>query len=130
MHEMNVKVKSIYDRAEDADGLRVYVEKRKPTRRRWASLRVNRHLPPLAPSAELSPALTRDPEGWKIFRTAYEHELMHSPAAQELLADLRREARHAPLTLLYEKLDSRHNAARVVEDMLKERHRAHRPPQG
>lgn len=125
MPDLRVQIKSIYDRPEDSDGLRVYIERRKPSRRRWQGLKVDRHEISLSPSARLRRQLTHDPQLWKIFRDEFEKEL-RSESAERVLAELRRTASSQAITLLYDGLDSAHNAARVVEEMIEKRHH-HRP---
>lgn len=126
MPDLRIQIKSIYDHPEDSDGLRVYVEKRKPARRRWDSLKIGRQEPDLAPSADVQRRLTHDPDQWKHFRDAYEQELFKNPEAQAILNDLRKIAHEHTITLLYDGLDSKHNIARVIEEMVEMRH-SHKP---
>ena len=114
----DVRVKRIYDPAEDGDGYRVLIDHVWPrgiTRERaaldcWAK--------DLAPSSELRKWFAHVPERFPAFRSRYLHEL---EGHGDRIDDLHRRASAGPLTILYAARDREHNNAVVLAEMVRGR---------
>jgi uncharacterized protein YeaO (DUF488 family) len=113
----DVRVKRIYDPADDSDGYRVLIDHVWPrgvSRERagldcWAK--------ELAPSAELRKWFGHVPERFPEFRSRYLDEL---EGHGDQIDELRRRAGARPLTILYAARDREHNNAVVLADMVRD----------
>lgn len=114
----DVRVKRIYDPADDGDGYRVLIDHVWPrgvSRERagldcWAK--------ELAPSAELRKWFAHVPERFGEFRSRYLHEL---EGHRDQIDELHRRAGARPLTILYAARDREHNNAVVLAEMVRRR---------
>ena len=112
---MVVRIKRVYDPADDGDGFRVLVDRLWPrgvTRERAA---IDLWLKDVAPSPELRTEWHHDPGRFDDYAERYRAELDQNPATAEL-RDLI--AGHPTVTLLYGSKDPVRNHARVLEDFL------------
>jgi uncharacterized protein YeaO (DUF488 family) len=71
----------------------------------------------LAPSDELRRWFNHAPERFDEFRSRYRAEL---GAHDEPLAELRRRAREAPVTIVYAARDREHNNAVVLQELVRD----------
>ncbi len=69
----------------------------------------------IAPSDELRHWFGHEPAKWPEFRRRYFHELDGNP---EPVAELRKHARHGPITLLFAAHDEAHNNAVALREYL------------
>jgi uncharacterized protein YeaO (DUF488 family) len=114
----DVRVKRIYDPADDSDGCRVLIDHVWPrgvTRERaaldcWAK--------ELAPSSELRKWFAHVPERFPEFRSRYLQELEKHG---DRIDDLHRRASAGALTILYAARDREHNNAIVLAEMVRRR---------
>jgi|SRR5579872_2225602 len=115
---MAVKIKRIYDDAQEADGTRVLVDRLWPRGISKQRAALDAWLRELAPSDELREWFHSTPNGWLQFRKKYLKELARPEAAGELkqLYDLA--GRRKRLTLLFASKNEDQNNATVLRDLL------------
>ncbi len=115
---MAVKIKRIYDDAQEADGTRVLVDRLWPRGISKQRAALDAWLRELAPSDELREWFHSTPNGWLQFRKKYLKELARPEAAGELkqLYDLA--GRRKRLTLLFASKNENQNNATVLRDLL------------
>lgn len=112
----DVRVKRIYDPAEDGDGHRVLIDHIWPrgiTRERAA---LDDWAKELAPSDGLRRWFAHVPERFPEFRSRY---LLELGEHGDRIDDLRRLASLRPLTILYAARDREHNNAVVLADAIR-----------
>jgi uncharacterized protein YeaO (DUF488 family) len=114
---MAIRLKRVYEPADEADGVRVLVDRLWPRGLSKEKARVDEWMKELGPSTALRKWFSHDPERWDEFRTRYRAELA-SPAQRQRLDHLRALARRRQVTVLYGARDSEHNEAVVVADEL------------
>jgi uncharacterized protein YeaO (DUF488 family) len=95
-----VRMKRVYEPAEEDDGYRVLAERLWPRGLSKDKARLDAWEKDIAPSADLRRWYGHDPAKWDEFQTRYEKELMTSEA-QEILGSLAERARRQTVTLLY-----------------------------
>jgi uncharacterized protein YeaO (DUF488 family) len=113
---VNVRLKRVYEPAEDADGYRVLVDRLWPRGVSRERARLDRWEKELAPSADLRTWFGHDPDRFEEFRKRYLEELRRH---RSRLTELRRRARSGTLTLVYAARDAEHNDAVVLAEVLK-----------
>ncbi|MFN8237521.1 MAG: DUF488 domain-containing protein [Chitinophagales bacterium] len=115
----SIKIKRIYEKAEDDDGYRMFVD------RLWArgltkeKAAINEWNKIIAPSSELRKWFGHKPEKFNQFSQSYTAELKSKP--QEL-SRINSIARKQNLTLLYAARDEKINHAIVLLDVLQHPH--------
>jgi uncharacterized protein YeaO (DUF488 family) len=114
---MAVRLKRVYEPADEADGLRVLVDRLWPRGLSKAKARVDEWMKELGPSTALRKWFNHDASRWDEFRARYRAELA-SPAQRQRLDHLRALARQRRVTVLYGARDSEHNEAVVIADEL------------
>ncbi|QDY99288.1 DUF488 domain-containing protein [Nitratireductor mangrovi] len=112
-----IRLKRIYEPAEDGDGTRVLVDRVWPRGVSKAKAALDLWLPDIGPSTQLRKWFGHDPARWAEFRTRYRRELS---AKRDLVEALLVKARAGPLTLVYSAKDERHNQAVVIRELLEE----------
>jgi len=113
-----IRLKRAYDPAEQADGMRVLVERLWPRGVSKARLRLDLWAKDAAPSTALREWFGHDPERWREFRSRYFAELRaHPDAWQPLVAAARRRR----VTFIYAAHDPEHNGALVLKAFLDRR---------
>jgi uncharacterized protein YeaO (DUF488 family) len=111
----NVNVKRIYDPPAPSDGCRVLVERLWPRGISKDAAAFDEWMKDIAPSAELRRWFGHDPARWDEFRQRYAKELNQH---QDLLDNLRKRAKHGPITLVYSARDETHNNAVALRDLI------------
>lgn len=111
----NVKLKRSYEPAADADGTRILVDRLWPRGISKANAALASWLKDIAPTTELRKWFGHEPQRWPKFRSRYRAELQGHAAE---LAELRRQARNGPVTLVYSAKDEAHNDAVVLRNVL------------
>jgi uncharacterized protein YeaO (DUF488 family) len=112
-----IKLKRVYEEAENSDGMRILVERLWPrgfTKERAAFDLWRKEV---APSTELRKWFGHDPAKWPEFRRRYLEELAQEPA-RTAAATIRRKAEAGNVTLVYSAHDVEHNAAVVLQEYL------------
>jgi uncharacterized protein YeaO (DUF488 family) len=112
-----LKVKRVYEPAEDGDGFRVLVDRLWPRGISKDHARVDLWLKDVAPSDDLRRRFHHDPANWREFAAAYAKELKAEPAAAAL-DDLRARLHRETVTLLYAARDEEHNNAVALKELI------------
>jgi uncharacterized protein YeaO (DUF488 family) len=112
---MDVRIKRVYDAAEESDGERVLIDRLWPRGVSHDRAQIAEWIRDLGPSTELRQWFGHEPSRFAEFRRRYETELAGKGA---ILADLRRRARKGRLTLVYAARDTEHNDAVVLAEVL------------
>jgi uncharacterized protein YeaO (DUF488 family) len=110
-------VKRVYAPADDADGLRVLVDRLWPRGLTKQKAAVDLWLKDIAPSDDLRRRFHGHQDKWKQFVAAYRRELAREPA-KAAAATLREHAKHGTVTLVYGSRDEEHNNAIALKDWL------------
>jgi uncharacterized protein YeaO (DUF488 family) len=110
-----LRIKRIYDAADDEDGLRVLIDRLWPRGLSKDAARVDLWLKEVAPSTELRKWFAHDSTKWAVFKQRYAAELQDQ---SEALSQLRTEMRKGRVTLLYGAKDETHNNAVVLKTLL------------
>ena len=113
---MALRSKRVYEGAEASDGYRVLIDRLWPRGVSKERARIDEWARELAPSSELRRWFGHDPDKFEEFRRRYLVELR---AHKDQLADLRRRARIARVTLVYGARDTQHNDAVVLVELLR-----------
>jgi len=108
-----LRIKRVYEPADDADGTRVLVDRIWP--RGVSKAKVDIWLKDLAPSTELRKWFNHEVERWPEFRRRYRAELAENPDGIRQVLDLIDEG---PVTLLFGAHDAEHNQAVVLMEYL------------
>jgi uncharacterized protein YeaO (DUF488 family) len=108
-------LKRVYEPPTPADGLRVLVERRWPSRLDKESAAIDRWEKQVAPSAELHRWFGGRRARWAEFRTRYALELSQRRGK---LVCLQAVAAERPVTLLFSARDPVHNTAAVLREVL------------
>ncbi len=110
------RLKRAYDEADDADGVRVLVDRLWPRGLAKEGARIDRHDTDVAPSTELREWYGHDPDRYDEFARRYRAELDASGADRSLAADLV----DAPVvTLLVGSRDVEHSQGPILVDRLR-----------
>ena len=112
---MNVKIKRVYELAEQDDGMRILVDRLWPRGLTKKKASVDLWLKDIAPSTELRKWFAHDPDKWKSFRGRYETEIRHN---NDLVKVLKDKAKGGTVTLVYGARDQKHNEALVLKQFL------------
>ncbi|MGB9646546.1 MAG: DUF488 family protein [Stellaceae bacterium] len=106
-----------YKPPEDADGVRVLVDRLWPRGLSKERARIDLWLKEIAPSNTLRRLFHGNPESWEEFKAAYYAEL-DQPAAQSAVRDLLDRLTHEPVTLLFAARDETRNNAVALKERL------------
>lgn len=117
---MKIVIKRVYEEPDDADGVRVLVDRIWPRGVSKDKVRLDHWLKPLAPSTELRQWFAHDPAKWEAFKKRYYEELEQSEAAREAMDQLLDLAKRHRVTLLFGARDHEHNNARALKMYLDE----------
>lgn len=117
MRGMDIRLKRVYDQAEETDGERYLVERLWPRGVNKERARLAGWLKDLAPSPELRKWYGHQQELWPEFRRRYLAEL-DEPARQPLLEQLKQAARRGGVTLVFAASDPEHCSALVLKQRL------------
>jgi uncharacterized protein YeaO (DUF488 family) len=112
---MNIRVKRVYEEPDDADGLRVLVDRLWPRGIAKEKAKIDVWLKGLAPSNELRSWYGHDPGKWPEFRLRYFAELDGNP---EPVRELIGHVRAGTVTLVYSSREQRLNNARALKEYL------------
>ena len=111
---MAVYLHRVYD-SSPTKGKRILVDRLWPRGLSKEKARVDLWLKDVAPSNELRKWFAHDPARWAEFQRRYKEELKEN---QDPLAQLKKEAKEGPVTLLYGARDQQHNEAVVLAKLL------------
>ena len=85
---MVIKLKRVYEKPENDDGIRILVERLWPRGLSKEKARVDIWLKNAAPSSELRKWFAHDPAKWEEFKKRYYAELKKNPAALDPISNL------------------------------------------
>ena len=115
---MQIAVKRVYEKPDDADGYRVLVDRLWPRGVKKEEVKLHEWLKDVAPSDSLRKWFGHDPQKWKEFQKKYKMELQtHETLLKELL---KRAQPMGKLTLLFSARDEAHNQAVVLQQFLQQ----------
>lgn len=117
-NEPDVRVRRIYDQAEDQDGIRVLVDRTWPRGVAKANVNLDEWCKTVAPSTALRKWYRHDPAKFEEFRRRYHAEL-DNPDQADALQHLRNLADDHRLTLLTATKDPDLSQAAVLADLLR-----------
>lgn len=115
---MKIQVKRIHESASKSDGFRVLVDRLWPRGISKENAKLDLWLPDIGPSTALRKWFNHDPARWVEFQHRYHAELK---AKQELVAELKGQAKKGTVTLLYSAKDEQYNQAVAVRSYLVKR---------
>ena len=110
-----IKIKRAYEAAEQADGMRILVDRLWPRGISKAKIKIDRWEKEIAPSDALRKWFGHEPERWTQFKRKYKAELKGQKKA---LQELRALGRKHTVTLLYGAKDELRNQAVVLREVL------------
>ena len=112
---MNIKIKRVYERPGEEDGMRILVDRLWPRGLTKAKASVDLWLKDIAPSTELRKWFGHDPGKWTEFKARYRAELTKNG---EQVTLLKRKIKKGKVTLIYGAKDEEHNEAVVLQAYL------------
>jgi uncharacterized protein YeaO (DUF488 family) len=112
---MHIRIKRVYLQPDEADGIRILVDRLWPRGLTKEKAHVDLWLKEIAPSTELRKWFSHDPGKWTEFQTRYRAELRKN---MEQVSLLKQEAAKGAVTLLYGAKDEEHNEAVVLQKLL------------
>ncbi|MGZ7046885.1 MAG: DUF488 domain-containing protein [Methanobacterium sp.] len=113
-----IKIKRIYEIANEDDGFRILVDKLWPRGVSKEKAKLNMWMKEVAPSDELRKWFSHDPDKWKEFKRIYENELNEKTELLEKIKDIER--KNKVITLVYSAKNEEYNNAVVLGHVLNE----------
>ena len=110
-----IGIKRIYDTPSPHDGKRILIDRLWPRGLKKDVAAVDGWMKEVAPSDGLRKWFSHDPSKWLEFKKRYKKELEAKP---ELLGELKVNARHGTVTLVYAAKDTEHNNAVVLKEVI------------
>ena len=114
----DIRIKRIYDSADDSDGFRVLVDRLWPRGVRKIDADIDLWVRDIAPSTELREDLHSGHDPWPVFVKQYRDELRHNPAVREFVDTIHDKT---TVTLLTATKDLHHTHATVMAEVLKDK---------
>jgi uncharacterized protein YeaO (DUF488 family) len=113
-----IKLKRVYEKADDSDGFRVFVDRLWPRGVSKEEAKFDEWMRDIAPSDELRKWFGHDPDKWDEFKRLYRGELA---SKDELVNKLIEDAKGEDITLLYASREKKYNNVVVLKNVLEER---------
>jgi len=113
-----IKIKRVYESAENGDGTRILVDRLWPRGVSKSAARIDGWLKEIAPSNELRKWFAHDIKRWERFKTKYSRELEQK---MHLIDELRSLSKRGTVTIVYSAKDELHNQAVVLKEILERR---------
>ena len=113
-----IRLKRVYDKPSDQDGIRVLVDRLWPRGLRKKDAMIDLWLKEIAPTGELRKWFSHDREKWDDFKKRYKEEL---DVNIEHVQKIQGIAKKSDITLLYSAKDNEFNNAVVLKEYLEER---------
>ncbi len=112
---MGVRIKKIYEKIEETDGYRIYVERRWPKDMEREEGFIDLWLKDIAPGEGSQAWFSGKPERWPEFECGYFGELDdHIPQLIKILE----KSEQGTVTLLYDQGSGEHNTAVAIKDYI------------
>ncbi len=112
-------LKRIYEPYDEADGLRILVDRLWPRGISKADAKLDLWLKDIAPSSELRKWFCHKPELFAEFREKYFLELNSDSIKIAAVEKVQERAKNQPVTLLYGAKDPVYNHAQILYEMIK-----------
>ncbi|RYU87385.1 DUF488 domain-containing protein [Mucilaginibacter terrigena] len=112
-----IKTKRIYEPFDEADGVRILVDRLWPRGIKKETARLDEWMKEVAPSAGLRKWFNHEIPHWDEFRLKYHIELKRNDAVKALVDLVKK---HKTVTLLYAAHDEEHNHAVVLQEFIGE----------
>lgn len=112
---MSLRIKRVYEKPQESDGVRVLVDRLWPRGLSKEAACVDEWMKDIAPSDGLRKWFGHREERWEAFQESYLEELAQH---RDRLLEIRRLSRRGPVTLVYAAKNERHNNAVVIRDYL------------
>jgi uncharacterized protein YeaO (DUF488 family) len=109
-----IKIKRVYEKPEDEDGIRILVDRLWPRGLTKEKASVDLWLKDIAPSTELRKWFGHDPEKWNEFKKRYLAELNEN---KKSVAMLKEQLTNGVVTLIFGAKDEEHNEALVLKEL-------------
>jgi|SRR5690625_4318370 len=119
MKAMEIRIKRAYEKAANADGRRVLLDRLWPRGVKKEDARIHYWAKDLAPSTELRKWFGHDPAKWAEFKKRYLAEIRANKEGLSKLHDELKDAKR--MTLVYGARDEEHNNAVVMAAYLKDK---------
>ena len=113
-----IKVKRVYEKVENNDGVRVLVDRLWPRGVKEEDAKLDEWLKDIAPSSKLRKWFSHDPNKWEEFKIRYEEELAQK---EELLDKLIQDAKGKNITLVYASREKQFNNVMVLKTLMEKR---------
>lgn len=113
-----LKIKRIYEKPQDNDGLRILVDRLWPRGLTKEKAKIDKWMKDIAPSDNLRKWFGHKEERWEEFKKRYFEELKEK---KDLIKELRILFKNNTVTLLYAAKDKERNNVQVLLELLKER---------
>lgn len=112
-----LKMKRVYEDAEDEDGFRVLTERLWPRGVSKERAKLDLWMKKVAPGNDLRKWFDHDFEKWDEFKDRYRKELYGSEAINELMDIIHQ---NKNVTLVYASKDEEHNSTAVLKELLED----------
>lgn len=116
---MEIKIKRIYEPADETDGLRILCDRLWPRGISKEKAKIDLWAKEIAPTNDLRKWFGHDPDKWDEFRRRYREEIQ-SGGAEDFLNEIKTALADRPVTLLYAAKDEAHNNAVVLAEWLQD----------
>lgn len=110
------KMKRVYEKADESDGLRILVDRLWPRGLRKEDAKVDLWLKDVAPSTELRNLIHGGEVQWEEFKEKYFEELK---GKESIIKEMRLRAKAQTVTLLYAAKDVERNNAKALLEFLR-----------
>ena len=114
--EKMIKIKRIYEKAEESDGIRILVDRLWP--RGIKKAKVDYWLKEISPSNELRKWFSHDFNKWKEFKNKYFNELNSKKELINFLLEIIK--KNSNVTLLYSAKEEKYNNAVALKEYLQD----------
>ncbi len=113
-----LKIKTIYESAENSDGFRILIDKEWPKNISKEKIGINLWIKDIAPSKELNSWFKNNPDKWNEFQKKYLKELHNNKKVIKELKILTKF--NKTVTLVHSNEDKKHNSALILLKLLNE----------
>lgn len=117
---MPVQIKRVYEKAEEADGMRILVDRIWPRGMSKEDADIDEWLKEVGPSKELRQWFDHDADKYEEFKEKYKKELQENKEQKEALEKIKQwtKIQHKDITLIFSAKDEKHNQAAVLKEIL------------
>jgi Uncharacterized conserved protein len=116
--EKMIKIKRIYEKAEESDGIRILVDRLWPRGIKKEEAKVDYWLKEISPSNELRKWFSHDFNKWEEFKNKYFNELNSKKELINFLLEIIK--KNSNVTLLYSAKEEKYNNAVALKEYLQE----------